>query len=255
MPEAWSVVRVVGFVSGSALLLSMVTGCVGKEPTVGQGPPGDVGSEGPAGPMGATGPAGADGVQGPMGPQGPEGPAGPPGPAGTAADGGTTSSGAWVTIFDTKYNGNGVLTIPIATAGFTVRILFTGTATPYSGASEWYARTSARGATGYTSYLNAEGATTLTNNPPVQPGFILAKTADTSPGPIVSFDYLLTEQAADGGTNGAVGYGQGTASTGSGPMIFRTGGQSLYAGNSTSITVQFWNTSNVTGHFVVLQLM
>jgi hypothetical protein len=254
MPEVRSVVSFVGFVGGMALLLSIGTGCVGKEPSVGQGPPGEVGPEGPAGPVGltgATGPAGADGPQGPMGPAGP---AGPPGPAGTTPDGGT-APGSWVSIFDTNYKGNGVLTIPIATAGFTVRILFTGTVTPYSGASEWYARTSAGGATGYKSYLSAEGATTLTNDPPTQPGFILARTADTNPGPLVSFDYLLTEQPADAGTTGAVGYGQGTASTGTGPMIFRTGGQSLYAGNSTSITVQFWNTSNVAGHFVVLQLM
>jgi hypothetical protein len=254
MPEVRSVGRFVGFVSGSLLLLSIGTGCVGKEPSVGQGPPGEVGPEGPAGPvgpMGATGPAGADGPQGLVGPAGP---AGPPGPAGTVSDAGA-SAGAWVNIFDTNYKGNGVLTIPIATAGFTVRILFTGTVTPYSGPSEWYARTSAGGATGYKSYLNAEGATTLTNDPPVQSGLILAKTADTNVGPLVSFDYLLTEQPADGGATGAVGYGQGTASTGTGPMIFRTGGQSLYAGNSTSITVQFWNTSNVTGHFVVLQLM
>jgi hypothetical protein len=250
MREVRAVVDLAGVVSASALLMTIATGCVGKEPSVGQGPPGEPGATGATGPAGAAGPMGATG---PAGPQGPEGPAGPEGPPGAAPDGG---AGAWVKIFDTNYNGNGVVTIPVASGGFTVHILFKGTVTPFSGPSQWYARTSAGGTTGYKSFLNGEGAQSVANFPPTQPGFILALTGDDNAGPIVSFDYVLTEQApSDGGVTGAVGYGQGTASTESGPMIFRTGGQSLYAGTSTSITVQFWNTSNVTGHFVVLQLL
>jgi hypothetical protein len=249
MREVRSVVSLAGAVGTSALLMAIATGCVGKEPSVGDGPAGVAGATGPAGPAGATGPAG---LTGPAGPQGPPGPTGPAGPEAPAADAG---AGPWVKIFEEKYNGNGVLTIPVASGGFTVRILFTGTVTPYGNVSEWYARTSAGGTTGYHSFLNGEGAVTVTNFPPTQSGFILARTADDGPNPIVSFDYLLTEQAPDAGVTGAVGYGQGTASSISGPMIFRTGGQSLYTGTSTSITVQFWNTSNVTGEFVVLQLL
>lgn len=250
MREARSVANLAGLVGASALLMAIATGCVGKEPSVGQGPAGDPGAtgatgpEGPAGPMGATGPAG---------PEGPAGPAGPEGPPGAGVDGG---AGAWVKIFDTNYSGNGVITIPVASGGFTVHILFRGTVIPFSGPSQWYARTSAGGATGYQSFLNGEGAVSVVNFPPTQSGFILARTGDADADPIVSFDYVLTEQPpSDGGVTGAVGYGQGTASTESGPMIFRTGGQSLYAGSSTAITIQFWNTSNVNGHFVVLQLI
>jgi hypothetical protein len=246
MREVRSVVSLAGAVGASALLMAIATGCVGKEPSVGDGPAGAAGATGPAGPTGATGPAG------PAGPQGAAGPTGPAGPQAPAADAG---AGTWAKIFDEKYDGNGVLTIPVASGGFTVRILFTGTVTPYGNVSEWYARTSAGGTTGYHSFLNGEGAVTVTNFPPTQPGFILARTADDGANPVVSFDYLLTEQPSDAGVTGAVGYGQGTASSISGPMIFRTGGQSLYTGTSTSITVQFWNTSNVTGEFVVLQLL
>jgi hypothetical protein len=249
MRDVRSVVTLAGAAFASALLVVMATGCVGKEPSIGQGPAGDAG---PAGPAGPTGPTGAMGPAGPVGAAGPQGPEGPQGPAGTASDAG---AGAWVKIFEAKYNGNSVLTIPVASGGFTVRILFTGTVTPYSGASQWIARTSAGGTTGYQSFLNGEGVATVANFPPTQQGFILARSADENPGPIVTFDYLLTEQAPDAGVTGAVGYGLGTASSESGPLIFRTGGQNLYSGSSTSITVQFWNTSNVTGQFVVLQLM
>jgi hypothetical protein len=245
MREVRSVVGLAGAAGAAALLTAIATGCVGKEPSVGDGPAGAAGATGPAGPAGAAGPAG------PAGPQGPAGPTGPAGPAAAVSDAG---AGPWVEIFEQKYDGNGVLTIPVASGGFTVRILFTGTVTPYGNNSEWYARTSAGGATGYHSFLNGEGAVTVTNFPPTQPGFILARTADDGNSPIVSFDYLLTEQPSDAGVTGAVGYGQGTASSVSGPMIFRTGGQSLYTGTSTSITVQFWNTSNVTGEFIALQL-
>jgi hypothetical protein len=256
MREVRSVINHAGALGASALLMAIATGCVGKEPSVGQGPAGDAGPAGPQGPTGPTGPTGATGAAGPIGPagaQGAAGPEGPQGPAGAASDAGV---GAWIKIFEAKYSGNGSLTIPVASGGFTVRILFTGTVIPYSGNSQWIARTSAGGTTGYQSFLNAEGVATVTNFPPTQQGFIMALTADENPGPIVSFDYLLTEQApSDAGVTGAVGYGQGTASSQSGPSIFRTGGQKAYSGSSTSITVQFWNTSNVTGQFVVLQLM
>jgi hypothetical protein len=245
-------VSLAGRAGASALLLVIAAGCVGcvgKEPSVGDGPAGNAGPAGPSGPAGSTG---ATGPAGPAGPQGPAGPAGPEGPAGSTPDAG---AGVWVKIYEAKYNGNGVQTIPVASGGFTVRILFTGTVTPFSAPSQWIARTSAGGTTGYQSFLNGEGAVSVANFPPTQQGFILAKTADDNPDPVVSFDYVLTEQPPDAGASGAVGYGQGTASTTAGPMIFRTGGQNLYTGNSTSISIQFWNTSNVTGQFVVLQLM
>ena len=211
MREVRSVVNVAGVVGASALLMALATGCVGKEPSVGQGPAGDAG---PTGPMGPAGAMGEMGPPGPVGPQGAPGPAGPQGPAGTSDAG----AGAWVKIFDTNYNGNGVLTIPVASGGFTVRILFTGTVTPFTGPSEWYARTSAGGTTGYKSFLSSEGAASLATTPPVQPGFLMARTPDETPDPIVSFDYLLTEQSpSDAGVTGAVGYGQGTTSSGTGP--------------------------------------
>jgi hypothetical protein len=156
-----------------------------------------------------------------------------------------------VKIFDQAYNGNGTLTIPIAANGFTVRILFTGTVVPFSGPSEWIVRSSAGGTTGYSSFLTGEGAITITAAPPTQPGFIMGRTGDQSPT-AVSFEYVLSELPDAGGL---LGHGQGTARTGSGPILFRTGGTNDYTGTSTSLTIAFWNTSNVTGRFVALELM
>ena len=57
------------------------------------------------------------------------------------------------------------------------------------------------------------------------------------------------------GGGGLIGYGSGAAQTAAGVMAIHSGGSAQYTGTSTSVTVQFWNTSNVTGRFVALQLM
>jgi hypothetical protein len=187
-----------------------------------------------------------------MGLQGPEGPQGPAGPTPDAGAAG------WVKIFDQQYNGNGVITVPIAASnGFTARVLFSGSVVPFSGYSEWIVKTSAGGTTGYTSFVNAEGIVDA-GGPvgPTQPGFLMARTLDLNPA-AVSFDYLLTELPPDGGavSGGLLGFGQGTLRGALGPELLRGGGSNGYTGTSTSIILSFWNTQNVTGRFVVLQLM
>jgi hypothetical protein len=240
------VVGMVCTLAGPALLGVSALGCLGVEPQVGQGP------TGAAGATGATGPAGPAGPMGPIGPQGPEGPQGAQGPAGNTPDAG---AGAWVTIFDQHYNGNGVITVPITAAGgFTARVLFNGSVVPFSGYSEWIVKTSAGGTSGYVSFLSAEGVADAGPVGATQPGFLMARTLDTNPT-AVSFDYLLTELGPDAGVGGLLGFGQGMLRGVLGPELLRGGGSNDYAGASTSIILSFWNTSSVTGHFVVLQLM
>jgi hypothetical protein len=180
------------------------------------------------------------------------------GTATTVARGDHTHAGlgtGWVKIFDQAYNANGVITIPVTpVAGtFTVRVLFTGTVTPFSGPSEFLLRTSGGGTTNYNSFIVGEGAATY-NTGPVQPGFIMGRTASTSSNEI-SFDYELTELP---NLLGAVGHGQGATHVdgiNQGTLLFRAGGNNEYFTNSTSISIQFWNTSNVNGRFTVLQLL
>ena len=178
------------------------------------------------------------------------------GVATTVARGDHTHAGlgtGWVKIFDQVYNGNGVVTIPVtASGGFSVRVLFTGTITPFSGPSELYFRTSGGGATGYSSLLVGEGAATQ-NTGPVQPGLIAGRCISTSNCSLY-FDYTLTELPSGGGVIGSGTGGTHNAGSGNATMLFRAGGNAEYASASTSISFQFWNTSNVTGHLVALQL-
>ncbi len=183
------------------------------------------------------------------------------GSATTVARGDHTHPGVgsgWVKIYDQAYNGNGVQTIPLTPVNgtFTVRILFNGSITNCCGnPSEIYMQTSAGGTTGYSSFIGGEtiGGASAYNTSPVQPGFVLGRTA-TAANSLISFDYELTELANNGG---AIGHGAGavhpTANTTT--TLFRAGGVNGYSGSSTSISIAFWNTSNVTGRFTVLQLM
>ena len=161
-------------------------------------------------------------------------------------------------IYDQMYNANGTQTINVTPANgtFTVRILFTGFITNCCGnPSEIYLQTGGGGTTGYNSFITGEtvGGTVAFSTGPLQPGFILARTATTANAEL-SFDYELTELP---GSVGAIGHGEGathphgTAAT----TLLRLGGNNQYTGSSSSLTIQFWNTSNVNGRFTVLQLM
>jgi hypothetical protein len=236
-------------VAGSIFLSLAVIGCVGSEPQVGQGP---AGASGAAGPTGATGAMGPEGPAGPMGPVGPQGLQGPPGADAPIPDAGPSG---WVKIFDQHYNGNGVITVPVvAPGGFTARVLFNGSVVPFTGYSEWIVKTSAGGTVGYNSFVSGEGAVVAAPVGPTQPGFLMARTLDQTPT-VVSFDYLLTELAPDSGPGGLLGVGQGTLRATGVAELLRGSGSNIYVGTSTSIILSFWNTSNVTGRFVVLQLM
>jgi|GEM_PF-2714899 len=182
------------------------------------------------------------------------------GTATTVARGDHTHPGVgsgWVKIYDQAYNANGTQTINITPVNntYTVRILFNGILTGCCGnPSEIYLRTSAGGTTGYNSFLVGEtvGGTTSYNVGPLQSGFLLGRTTAFGNAEM-SFDYELTELPS----LGAIGHGtgavhpDGNATT----TMFRGGGNLQYTGSSTSLTIQFWNTSNVNGRFTVLQLM
>jgi hypothetical protein len=182
---------------------------------------------------------------------------------GVAADGTATCAapGGWVTIYDDAYAANGVQTINVAPSHgtITLRIVFSGTVASYTGPSEIFVRTSAggngTGATPYRSYVIGDNLTTTNYaTGPVQPSLMMARTSNTSgtgTTSMVAFDYLMTETPG----SGAVGFGQGSTSDGTTNILMRAQGNAAYSATSTSISIAFWNTSNVTGRFVVLQLM
>jgi hypothetical protein len=163
----------------------------------------------------------------------------------------------WVKIFDQNYNANGTITIPTNGAGpWTLKIQFAGVIAAIGARGEVIVRPSGapNPPSGYNSFIIGEGNTTLTNVGPTQPGFVMAMTQ--GPGSHeMEFEYNLSEVP---GLLGATGHGSGSThadGTGQGNMLFRTVGNNEYFTFSNSITIQFWNTSNVYGRFTVLQLM
>jgi hypothetical protein len=181
------------------------------------------------------------------------------GTATTVARGDHTHPGlgtGWVKIFDQAYNANGTLTVPITPVNgtFTVRVLFTGSVQTCCGnPSEFMLRPSGGGTTNYTSTFIGEGASTV-NTGPVQPGFIMGRTISTATSEIM-FDYEFTELP---GLLGGIGFGHGATHVdglNQANMLFRTVGNNEYFTPSTSLSLFFWNTTNVNGRFTVLQLM
>ncbi len=164
-------------------------------------------------------------------------------------------STGWVKIYDVAYNGNGVQTIPVTSVGgtFTVRIIFQGVIGAIA-IPEIYARTSGGGTGNYNSWLTGEfnNGVPYTQTAPVQPGFLMARGLGAGNWE-TAFDYTITEVP---GLLGANGYGTGSMHPDGNapPLVMHGGGNNEYFSNSTSISIAFWNTSSVSGRFVVLQL-
>jgi hypothetical protein len=188
------------------------------------------------------------------------------GSATTVARGDHTHPGVgtgWQKIYDQAYNANGTQTINVSPVNgtITLRILFSGSVTPFSGPSEIYLqRNDASGptTTNYNSFIIGEqvGATGVVyNTVPVQPGFIMGRTTSASNSEM-NFDYEFSELS--GNLLGAIGHGMGAThvdGTAMATTMFRASGNNEYSTVTTSISIKFWNTSNVNGRFTVLQLM